>query len=114
MMMEPIRTPAAEGVKVTVIVHGAEPGTKVPAQVLPVMAKSPPFVPPVATLVMAKSAPPVFVTVTVCVPLVVLTIWSPKVMAVGTRLTVGTAWPLPESSTVCGLFAELSVMTSVP
>lgn len=114
MMMEAVRTPAAVGVKVTVIVHGPEPGTKVPAQVLLVMAKSPPLVPPIVTLVMARSAPPVLVKVTVCKPLVVLTFWSPKVMAVGTRLTVGTAWPLPESSTVCGLFEELSVITSVP
>ncbi len=50
------------------------------------------------------SAVPVFVRVTVCAVLVVLTIWLPKVSDVLLRLTAGCATrPFPLSAIVCGV-----------
>lgn len=53
-----------------------------------------------------------FVTVTVCVALVVPAATLPKFRLPGATATCTT--PVPESGTVCGLFAALSVMDSVP
>jgi hypothetical protein len=63
---------------------------------------------------MSNTAAPVFVSVTNCGVLVVLTIWVPKVREAGKRVTVAAGTPVPLNRTVCGLFAALSVMVTDP
>ncbi len=56
---------------------------------------------------------PVFVSVTACAALVVLTCWFPNERLVGEKLTAG-AVPVPARLTICGLLLALSVMVTVP
>lgn len=63
---------------------------------------------------MFSSAAPVFVNVTGCGALVVVTVWVAKVRVVGKRVTVGAGPPIPLNEIVCGLFAALSVMVTDP
>jgi len=106
MLTEAVRLPLAEGLNVTLMVQWARATTDLP-QVL-VCAKSLPFIPLTARLVILKAAVPVLVRVTVRAVLVVLTDWLPKARLVGERLTAGM--PLPTKVTPCGLPRALSVM----
>jgi hypothetical protein len=104
------RAPPAVGVNVTVIVHVALPASDAP-QVF-VCAKSPGFVPAKAILVIASAAPPVFVTVTLCVAL-----GEPEIVAANVRVftesvNAPTVWPVPAKVTECGLPVASSVTTS--
>ena len=63
MLIEAVRLPLAEGVKVTLIVQFAPTATELPHVLL--SAKSPAFVPATRTLVMLNAALPLFVRVTV-------------------------------------------------
>ena len=71
MLTEAVREPIAEGVKVTRIVQPAPAATLAP-QVF-VCAKSPLLVPVIAMLLRVTVVAPLFVSVTVCVALVVPT-----------------------------------------
>ena len=71
MLTEAVREPIAEGVKVTLIVQFPPAATLAP-QVF-ASAKSPLFVPVTAMLLRLTVAAPLFVSVTVCVALVVPT-----------------------------------------
>lgn len=108
IVMDPLRLPAAVGVKVTLIVHDAPAPTLLP-QVL-VEAKSPVAVTPE----IASAAPPVFFKVIISGELVDPRSWLPKVRFAGFKLTMGAALPVPVSETACGLLAALSVMVKVP
>ena len=54
-----------------------------------VWAKLLAFVPVNAILAMVSAAPPEFVSVTVCDPLVVFTVWLPKATEAGVKVTAG-------------------------
>lgn len=108
IVIEPVLLPAAVGVNVTLMAQLA-PAAKLVPQVLS-CAKS-----PVDTmLAMVKALEPVLLNVTVCGALVVPKDWLEKVRLVTDKLTTGTGRPSPASKTVCGLFAALSVMVTVP
>src|SRR5207302_9012392 len=69
----------------------------------------------VEIVVMAKAAGPVFVSVTVCVAVVVSTVWLAKVSEAGERLAVVVdAVPVPVRPAVCGLPEALSVTLKLP
>ncbi len=63
--------------------------------------------------VIVNDALPVFVSVTACAALVVLTCWFPNERLVGEKLTAGTV-PVPARLTFCGLLLALSVMVMAP
>jgi hypothetical protein len=65
-------------------------------------------------LVIFKTAPPVFVRITFCGALVVLTIWLAKVKLGGRNATAGAEDPLPASRIVSGESAALSVIVTEP
>ena len=92
MVKAPLREPLAVGVKVTLRVQLALAATLEPQ--LLVSAKSPLFVPAMATLVMLSVALPVLVSVMGAAELVVPTSWLPKLYDVGDRFTTG-ACPRP-------------------
>ena len=75
-----------------------------------VCAKSPSAV----MLVMFKVALPLFVIVNVRAGLVAPTGWLPKERLVGLNAMPGTPAPVPDNETVCGVFAALSLIVSVP
>jgi len=108
MVSTPVLLPATVGVKVTLMAQLAAGAKPVP-QVLS-CAKSPVTVIPA----IVKAAVPVLVIVIVCGALVDPSAWLVKVKLVDDRLTTGAAKPMPERVTVCGLFAALSVITTVP
>jgi hypothetical protein len=96
------------GVNVTLMAQLA-PAARVGPQVF-VSAKS-----PLATIdVMSNTAAPVFVSVTNCGALVVVTVWVPKARVGGKRVTAGAGAPVPLSGIVCGLPEALSVMVTDP
>jgi hypothetical protein len=108
MVNKPVLLPVAVGVNVTLMAQlaaGANPDPQVLSS-----AKSPVTV----MLEIVKAAVPVLVIVIVCGALVDPSAWLVKVKLVADRLTTGAAAPTPERVTVCGLFAALSVMTTVP
>src|SRR5207245_1319882 len=76
MKSEAVRVPAAEGVKVMLIVQLA-PAAIAESQVF-VCAKSALFAPPNATMARFKAAAPVLVNLTVCVGLVAPIVRLPK------------------------------------
>lgn len=101
------RGPAAPGVNVSVTLHvlfGAVNPT-VPPVVQgvepPTMAKSDPFVPPSTNEASVRFAVPVFVSVTVCCPLVTVRISFPNARDAGAD--ANGAVPVPDSGTFCGL-----------
>ena len=108
IVSNPVLLPAAVGVNVTLMAQLAVGAKPVP-QVLS-SAKSPVTV----MLVMVNAAVPELVRVIVCGALVDPSAWLVNVKLVDDRLTTGAAAPVPERVTVCGLFAALSVMTTVP
>src|SRR6516225_7983212 len=61
---------------------------------------------------MLRAASPLFFSVTVCTPLLVLTCWFPKLKLVGFRLTTGPDAVVPEplNATGCGLPGALSAI----
>jgi hypothetical protein len=61
---------------------------------------------------MFRVALPVLLKVTGCTPLVVPSVWLPKIRLVAVRLTA-LPLPVPVRITVCGLPAALSVMVTV-
>src|SRR5207302_5400425 len=107
IVIAPVLVPVAVGVNVTLIVQFAPAPTEVP-QVF-VCPKSPLG----AMLVMPSVALPVFLSVTLCVALVVLICWYPNVRLVGDRLTIGPV-PVPVRLIVCGLPEAVSVIVIVP
>jgi hypothetical protein len=100
----------ALGVKVTLIVQ-LEPAATLAPQLL-VWPKSPALAPVNPMLLMVKTAPLVFASVTPCAALLVPTFWLPNVSEPGVSL--GSAVPVPVKLTVCGLPAALSVMLTLP
>jgi len=93
---EPVRTPVADGVKLTLMVQFVAAASVVPQ--LFVCAKSP-------VIVIAESvngAVPVFDSVALCAGLVVPITWPLKVRMVGESTAMG-AVPVPVSDTLCGL-----------
>src|SRR5205085_620063 len=110
-----LRLPAAAGVKLTEIVQVA-PAANVlglSGQAF-VCAKSPEFVPAIATLPIDSAAVPLFVSVTNWVPLVVPTRWPANVKLDGLRLTAGAgAVPVPLKPTPCGLPAASSPIVTL-
>lgn len=109
MVMEPVCVPVAVGVNVTLITQGVL-GARELGHVL--AAKFP----LVTMLEMERVAVPVFVSVTFCDVLVVLTAWLPRLKPVGESVTAGElgAVPTPVKLTVCGLPLALSVMVIEP
>jgi hypothetical protein len=105
--MEPVRDPAAVGVKVTEIVQVPAAATEVP-QVF-AWLKSPLG----AMLLIVKGAVPVLVSVTVWAALVVVMTWLAKIRLVGEKLVDG-AVPVPVNETACGLPLALSVTEIEP
>jgi len=64
-------------------------------------------------LAIASGLPPLLLSVTVCAALALPTDCVPKLTLLADRLTVGgVATPVPDSATVCGLPAALSVMVT--
>jgi hypothetical protein len=63
---------------------------------------------------MFSTAPPVFVSVTGCGALVVVTVWLGKVREADERVAAGPGPPIPLNGIVCGLLAALSVMVTDP
>jgi hypothetical protein len=100
--------PATVGLNVTLMPQLA-PTARVGPQVF-VSAKSPLG----AIDVMFNTATPVFVSVTDCGALVVVTVWVPKVRVAGKRVTAAAGTPVPLNRTVCGLPEALSVMVTDP
>src|SRR5207302_823896 len=88
MARVPLRAPRAVGVKVTSTVHDAA-GARVAPQVLAAMAKSPGLAPPIAILVMVRTAVPVLVSVTRWAALVVRRVTEPKVRLAGLSCASG-------------------------
>src|ERR1700692_3479907 len=82
MAMEPVAAPTAVGEKVTVMVQFA-PAAKVVPHPPGARAKGP----VTAIVMLVNAAPPVFVSVTFCDPLVELTTTFPKARAVGATAT---------------------------
>ncbi len=106
MVMAPVRTPVAVGVKVTVMVHVPKDATVAPHVV--VREKSPD-----ATIeAMCKVMLPVLVSVTVCVALGTPTVVEPKVRLEGDNEMLRDV-PTPVNVDVCGEPEALSVLTSV-
>jgi hypothetical protein len=107
---EPVRVPAAAGVKVTAMLHGAL--TPKAAPQLFASEKSPDALMPL----MFSVAFPVFVSVTLMAELLVPTAWFPKLTLTVDRLAIGAAEevPVPVKVTSCGLFEALSVIVRVP
>ena len=65
-------------------------------------------------MVIVSDAVPLFVRVTARAPLVVPTVWLPKLTLVGLSVTAGAeTTPVPLSVTVCGLPVALSVMLTL-
>jgi hypothetical protein len=115
MVKVPVRAPAAVGVNVTLITQFA-PAASVAGligqAVAPVLvcAKSP----NAAMELIVRGPVPVFVSVTVCAALVVLSSWLPKLRLVGANPTAGVGFaPIPVSAMFCGLVLSLSVSCNV-
>lgn len=112
--MVAVRVPLAVGLKTTLAEQLAFVVRLVP-QVLLLMAKSPAFVPPIATLliVMVELVP--LVRVAVCAPLVDPTAVAGKPSDVGETVTppLVVLPPVPERATVWGLLVAVSEMLSV-
>jgi hypothetical protein len=101
-------------VKVTLIVQltFASSAALLAGQVF-VCVKSPLFVPPIPMLEIVSGALPLFVSVTICAELLVVTSWLPTLKLFAPKLTAGPT-PTPLNITVCGLFAALSVIVTDP
>jgi hypothetical protein len=93
-------------VKVIPIVQFPPATTELP-QVSAVSAKSLELPPPIAKLVMLRTALPVLLKEMICKELTESTGTVPKARLLGERLTPGLA-PVPERTTVCGLPLALS------
>jgi hypothetical protein len=107
----PLAEPPAVGVNVTATVQVPEAGTGVDAEhVVPVAAIA--NGPEVAMAVKVRLAFPVFVSVTVCAPLVLFTNCAENMSALD-RLATGPV-PVPLKLTVCGLPPALSAIVRVP
>ena len=102
---EALRSPVAEGVKVTLTVQVPLGVTVAPVQVSALVAKSLAFVPPTVTVERVRLAVPVLVTVAVCAALVVPTFCAPNVRLVGEQLTEGAA-PVAEIFVINALPAD--------
>src|SRR5947207_5198574 len=100
-----LRAPTAVGAKATSTVQVLPAATVAPLQVSLPVVKSPGLAPVSATLVMARFAASVLVTVTVWAALVVPTSWLPKERPAAEKLA---PVPLPVSATLCGLLLALS------
>lgn len=110
MVMVAERMPGAEGRNVIVIVQLAPAFTLAPQ--LSVRVKSPAFAPLTVILVIVSVVPPLFVSVTVCAALVVLTTWPLKFTDVAESMTLGGVVPVPLRAAVCGLpGASLATLT---
>jgi len=103
----PLRTPAAVGLKVTLIVQLAPALRAVPQ--LFVWEKSP----LAAMLLIANPALPLLVKVTACAVLVDVTSWPLNVRLVEERDTAGPS-PVPLTVITCGLPKALSAIVMAP
>ena len=111
-MTLPDRLPVAVGVKVTVTAQLA-PAAKLLPQVLPVNAKSPILVPPIAMLVKVSVVIPSLVTVMLFGALVVPTFTLPKFTDGGVNLR-GAAVPVMVTNCVPPLSATVKVPDCTP
>jgi hypothetical protein len=108
---EALRAPAADGVKVRLMVQFA-PAASVAPQVC-VWEKSVGWVPVNEYPVIVSGELPVFVRVTVLAALAMFSVWLPKASEVGVRVALGAgAVPVPVRAAVCGLPAALSTTDS--
>src|SRR5712692_310455 len=106
--MVALRTPAAVGLKVTFAVHLALGARGDDETQLSVSAKSPAFVPPIATPVTVSDPVPVFCKLMPCAELVLPTVRLANVRLEGESVAV-EAMPVPVRPMLCGLPAALSV-----
>ena len=98
--MEAVRVPESKGLKVTVILQLADVAST-DWQVV-VKVKSVALLPPSDRLEMFKAAVPELLSVTVCVPLDVPTVWLAKVRLVAFKLAAGVPlMPVPARFTAC-------------
>src|SRR5215469_1082889 len=108
--MSPLRVPVALGVKVAVTVQLA-PGASDAGQVLPVILKSPEFVPVTATLVIFRLPEGATLVTVVLMDELMPTVTVPKFRLAGLR---PRAVPVPLRETVCGEPTALSVIDRMP
>ena len=101
-----MRAPATEGVNAMFTVQLPEPARVAP-HVLLEMAKSAAPVPEIMMLLMLRAVEPPLLSVTDCGELVEPMIVAVNVRLAGVTLALGRL-PVPDSSTVCGLFAAES------
>lgn len=104
------RAPDADGLKVTLTVQLAEAARLVP-HVFEEMAKSAEFAPVTATLLMEIVPLLTFLSVTDCAAVVDPTLVDANDKLAG--LTLAPVVPVPDSATVCGLGAALSLKSRV-
>ena len=113
-----IRSPAAVGVKVKIIVQLPVSGIcTLTAQVPPVRANSWKFAPVRLKFVIAIGTGPALVSVTDCAALVVLIDWDANATVEGLNITIDSVpaiKPTPESCTTCGLAGALVAIDKVP
>lgn len=102
--------PAADGVKVAVIVHVADGAMGALVQVLVRMAKSPPTM----VLEITSGVAPTLDTVTVTGLLVMPTPCLPKTGNAGVAEAAAVVTPVPVNETISGLLGSLVVMVSEP
>src|SRR5579863_2268301 len=108
MVRLPVRNPAIDGLKVTLIEQFAPAPTE-PLQVLTAV-KSPVALMPVTT----SEAFPVLVKVTVRGALFVPSGWLPKSTVEGLKLAKGPLTPVPDRPITCGLPGAVSVNVTEP
>jgi hypothetical protein len=115
MVTEPVRVPAAVGVKVTLMLQLPVLAAKELPQLL-LCAKLVLFAPVTPMFVMLNAALPVFMSVTDCDPLVVFNAWLAKITLELERLTAGAGVPplppVPRRVMDCGLPEALSVIVT--
>jgi len=108
IVITPEMLPVVEGVK-TAVMEQVALAPSVPLQVLVGALKS-----PLSAVAMLVDWPPVFFTVITLPALVVPTACAAKVSLAGVTVITTGAVPVPDSDTVCGLEAALSITVSMP
>ena len=109
-----LRVPVVVGLKTTVAEQLADAPKLEPHDLL-VIAKSPGFAPPMATLLMLIEEVVLLLNVAVCAPLVEPTFTEPNDMDVGLTETdpLEPPEPSPVSATICGEFVAESLKSNV-
>ena len=108
IVITPEMLPVVEGVK-TAVMEQVAPAPRVPLHVLGDALKS-----PLRAVAILVDWPPVFFTVITLPALGVPTACAANVSLAGVTVITTGAVPVPDSVTVCGLEAALSITVSVP